>query len=103
MIDTGSTLALAARSLKENGASRTYALVSHGLFSEVSMSVIENLPLETLVVTNTTPQREHQKGCTKLVTLDISATIAESIRRTHNGESISLLFGDWIGMGMNGF
>ncbi len=30
MIDTGTTLALAARSLKENGASRTYALVSHG-------------------------------------------------------------------------
>lgn len=49
------------------------------------------------------PQREHQKGCTKLVTLDISATIAESIRRTHNGESISLLFGDWLGTGMNGF
>ena len=30
MIDTGTTLALAARSLKENGASKTYALVSHG-------------------------------------------------------------------------
>ena len=30
MIDTGTTLALAARSLKENGAARTYALVSHG-------------------------------------------------------------------------
>ncbi len=49
------------------------------------------------------PQRDHQKNCTKLVTLDISATIAESIRRTHNGESISLLFGDWIDTGMNGF
>jgi ribose-phosphate pyrophosphokinase len=33
--------------------------------------------------------------CKKLVTIDISATIAESIRRTHNGESISLLFGEW--------
>ena len=47
------------------------------------------------------PQREHQKDCAKLVMLDISATIAESIRRTHNGESISLLFGDWVGT--NGF
>jgi len=54
-------------------------------------------------VTNTMPQHDHQKSCTKLVTLDISATIAESIRRTHNGESISLLFGDWVGTGMNGF
>jgi len=103
MIDTGTTLTLAARSLKENGALRTYALVSHGLFSEASMNVIENLPLETLVVTNTVPQQEHENSCTKLVTIDISATISESIRRTHNGESISLLFGDWVGTGMNGF
>ncbi|KAI0291402.1 phosphoribosyl pyrophosphokinase [Russula brevipes] len=102
MIDTGKTLALAARSLKENGAYRTYALASHGLFSEVNMSVIEDLPLDVLVVTNSVPQREHQNCCTKLVMLDISATMAESIRRTHNGESISLLFGDWLGVGMNG-
>lgn len=27
--------------------------------------------------------------------IDISPIIAESIRRTHNGESISLLFGEW--------
>lgn len=31
----------------------------------------------------------------KLTVLDISPLLAESIRRTHNGESISLLFGDW--------
>lgn len=54
-------------------------------------------------VTNTVPQQDHQSSCTKLVTIDISAAIAESIRRTHNGESISLLFGDWLGTGMNGF
>lgn len=29
-----------------------------------------------------------------MVILDVSNTIAESIRRTHNGESISLLFGE---------
>jgi ribose-phosphate pyrophosphokinase len=43
-------------------------------------------------VTNTIPQTKHQDLCSKLVTIDISPTIAESIRRTHNGESISLLF-----------
>jgi len=31
----------------------------------------------------------------RLTVLDISPLLAESIRRTHNGESISLLFGDW--------
>lgn len=30
MIDSGSTLALAAKSLKENGASKIYAVISHG-------------------------------------------------------------------------
>ena len=44
---------------------------------------------------NTIPQNQHQSACSKLVTIDISPMIAESIRRTHNGESISLLFGEW--------
>jgi ribose-phosphate pyrophosphokinase len=30
----------------------------------------------------------------KMVVLDVSAIIGESIRRTHNGESISFLFGE---------
>jgi len=102
MIDTGHTLATAARSLKENGAKTVYAIISHGLLSEASMSMIQELPIEQLVVTNTIPQKAHSDACSKLVTIDVCPTIAESIRRTHNGESISLLFGDWA-EGINGF
>lgn len=95
MIDTGKTLTMATRTLAEKGAKSIHALISHGLLSEMNMSNVTSLPLEQLVVTNTIPQRKHAVGCPKLVTIDISPTIAESIRRTHNGESISLLFGDW--------
>lgn len=114
MIDTGRTLALAARTLHEKGAKTIYALISHGLLSEVNMSLIEDLPIVKLVVcacplcypclpgddtflqvTNTISQKQHIDKCSKLFTMDISPTIAESIRRTHNGESISLLFGEW--------
>lgn len=95
MIDSGTTLTLAARTLQENGARSVHALISHGLLSETNMSLIDELPIERLVVTNTIPQKQHQDLCAKLVTIDISPTIAESIRRTHNGESISLLFGEW--------
>ncbi|CDO71871.1 hypothetical protein BN946_scf184940.g18 [Trametes cinnabarina] len=103
MIDSGTTLTLAARSLRDNGAKKVYALVSHGLLSETNMKKIEELPIEQLVVTNTVPQKQHEAACSKLVTIDVSPTIAESIRRTHNGESISLLFGDWAeGAGVNG-
>lgn len=100
LIDTGATLKLATRSLSNAGASKVYALISHGLLSETKMSMIQELPMEQLVVTNTVPQQEHAEGCSKLVTLDVSPIIAESIRRTHNGESISQLFGDWTGDGI---
>jgi len=95
MIDSGNTLTMAARTLKEKGAKSVHALISHGLLSETNLSLVEQLPLKELVVTNTIPQKQHEDGCSKLVTLDISPIIAESIRRTHNGESISLLFGEW--------
>jgi len=50
MIDTGRTLSLAVRTLHENGAKAIYALISHGLLSEVNMSMLDALPLERLVV-----------------------------------------------------
>jgi len=56
MIDTGRTLSLAVRTLHENGAKSIYAVISHGLLSEVKMSMIETLPLERLVVR--TPHRD---------------------------------------------
>jgi len=95
MIDTGKTLTLATRTLQDKGVKCVYALISHGLLSETNMTLIQQLPLEQLVVTNTIPQKQHAESCPKLVTIDVSPTVAESIRRTHNGESISLLFGEW--------
>lgn len=66
MIDSGNTLTMAARSLKENGASAIHALISHGksvlvprqvdaygavgLFSEARMDILQDLPLDSLVV-----------------------------------------------------
>jgi len=109
MIDTGRTLSLAVRTLNEKGAKAIYALISHGLLSEVNMSMLDALPLERLVVRTPRPDPDYEVSCMfqvtnsisqsrhdcrKLVQIDTSPTIAESIRRTHNGESISLLFGD---------
>ena len=45
------------------------------------------------MVTNTYPIPEHKlRASTKLHMVDISGVLAEAIRRTHNGESISYLF-----------
>jgi hypothetical protein len=74
---------------------RTSSDPTPGLLSATNLAKIQDLPIERLVVTNTVPQGAHAASCSKLAVLDVSPTIAESIRRTHNGESISLLFGDW--------
>lgn len=50
MIDTGKTLSLATKALKEAGAKSIYCLVSHGLLSEANFPLLESLPIEQLVV-----------------------------------------------------
>ncbi|KAH0253124.1 hypothetical protein KCU71_g22746, partial [Aureobasidium melanogenum] len=48
---------------------------------------------DAIVVTNAFPiPEEKRKGIRKLVILDVSTLLAESIRRNHHGESISQLF-----------
>lgn len=93
MIDTGHTVRLAAGVLRENGAKEVYALVSHGLLSDTTMENLSDLPVKKLIVTNSIDQTQRVNACNGLLeTLDIAPVIAESIRRTHNGESISALF-----------
>jgi ribose-phosphate pyrophosphokinase len=92
MADTCGTLAAAAKILIDNGAEKVYAIVAHGVLSGKAISVINDSLLEQVVVTNTIPHDEKQAICPKLKTIDISGTISEAIRRTHNGESISYLF-----------
>ncbi|NXU01322.1 PRPS2 pyrophosphokinase, partial [Buphagus erythrorhynchus] len=48
--------------------------------------------VNAVVVTNTIPQEEKMKHCPKIQFIDISMILAEAIRRTHNGESVSYLF-----------
>ncbi|EXJ90481.1 ribose-phosphate pyrophosphokinase [Capronia coronata CBS 617.96] len=85
--DTCGTLALAAQVLIDNGAQRCIAIVTHGFLSGQALQVIEKSALERLVVTNTLPLPEKAKSCSKIHTIDVGSTIAEAIRRTHNGES----------------
>uniref|UniRef100_A0A2D4NGA0 ribose-phosphate diphosphokinase n=1 Tax=Micrurus spixii TaxID=129469 RepID=A0A2D4NGA0_9SAUR len=63
-----------------------------GFFSGPAISRINNAAFEAVVVTNTIPQEEKMKHCPKIQVIDISMILAEAIRRTHNGESVSYLF-----------
>ncbi|KAG0319310.1 hypothetical protein BGZ99_005153 [Dissophora globulifera] len=92
MADTCGTLGLAAKTLAENGATKVYAIVTHGILCGKAVQVINDSVLTKVVVTNTVPHEDKKKVCPKLDTIDISGTLAEAIRRTHNGESVSYLF-----------
>lgn len=93
MVDTGRTLALAAKTLEAAGAAKVYAIITHGLLSGHAIELLKKLSLERLVVTNTIPNTEKAKDSDgKLEIMDVSAVIGETIRRSHHGESISQLF-----------
>ncbi|KAJ1023982.1 hypothetical protein NDA13_004813 [Ustilago tritici] len=93
MVDTGRTLALAAKTLEAAGAAKVYAIITHGLLSGQSIELLRKLSLERLVVTNTIANKEKAESSDgKLKIMDVSAVIGETIRRSHHGESISQLF-----------
>jgi len=92
MADTCGTLCTAAARLKEGGATKIYAIVTHGIFSRDALEKLENSVFETIVVTNSLPQDESIKYCKKIEVIDISDFFAEAIKRTNSGESLGDLF-----------
>ncbi|KAH8924716.1 phosphoribosyl pyrophosphokinase [Atractiella rhizophila] len=92
MADTCGTVCQAARHLQEAGATSIIALVTHGILSGKAIQNISASPLSHVVVTNTIPQEAHLIACPKLVELDISHVLAETIRRSHYGESYVFSF-----------
>lgn len=92
LVDTSNTITRAAKLLKKEGATKVYALLTHGVLSGDAIDRINASALDKVVVTNSTPQEEHKKRCPKLEVLEVGHIFAEAIRRVHHGESISVLF-----------
>ncbi|KAI0052891.1 phosphoribosyl pyrophosphokinase [Auriscalpium vulgare] len=94
MADTCGTLCLAAQHLAEAGVTKVYAIVTHGILSGNALEAVTGSALEKLIVTNTLPQQANQARCAKLEVIDIGPVLAEVIRRSHYGESVSKLFNE---------
>ena len=89
LIDTGNTLAKAAKMLKENGAKSVRAFCTHPVLSGSAYENIDNSVLEELVVCNTIPLKQKSK---KIKYLSVAKLFAKAIRNAHEHESISSLF-----------
>ncbi|QID79194.1 ribose-phosphate pyrophosphokinase [Saccharomyces pastorianus] len=89
MADTCGTLVKACDTLMDHGAKEVIAIVTHGIFSGSAREKLINSRLSRIVCTNTVPV---DLDLDIVDQVDISPTIAEAIRRLHNGESVSYLF-----------
>lgn len=90
--DTCGTIQTAAKLLMDKGAKAVYALVTHGVLSGPAIERINNSELKELVITNSIPNSDNAAKCDKLKVIPLANLLAEAIRRTHHGESISSLF-----------
>ena len=74
------------------GATKIYAICTHGIFSGEGLKKINETNFEAVIVTNTLPQDHNMEQSPKVQLIDVSMIFGEAIRRTHNGESVSYLF-----------
>ena len=94
LVDTAGTLCEASRILKERGAVRVVAYITHPVLSGPAVERIEKSELDELVVTDTIPLSETAKACSRIRQLSVAELLAETIRRISDAESVSSLYLD---------
>lgn len=94
LVDTAGTLCKAASALKEEGATRVVAYVTHPVLSGSALDNIENSELDQLVVTDTIPLSKRAAACPRIRQLTVAELMAETIRRINDEDSVSTLYMD---------
>ena len=94
MVDTAGTLCLAAQALKDEGAERVVAYITHAVLSGGAVERIARSALDELVVTDTIPLSQAAQQCGQIRQLSVAALLAETIRRIRDEESVSSLYID---------
>lgn len=94
MCSTAGTLVSAANACREKGANRIFAAVTHGLFVEDAVAMIEESPIEVLWVSNTISNADRLAGSKKIRTVSVAHLFGQAIRCIIERRSISSLFED---------
>ncbi len=94
LVDTAGTLGKAAAALKEKGAIKVVAYVTHPVLSGPAISNIANSAIDAVVVTDSIPLTAEARACSKIRQLSIAGLLAETIRRVSAEESVSSLYID---------
>jgi ribose-phosphate pyrophosphokinase len=94
LVDTAGTLCLAAQALKDHGAEKVQAYITHPVLSGAAIDRIGNSALDELVVTDTIPLRPAAQACNRIRVLSVAGLLAETMRRIRDEESVSSLYVD---------
>ena len=94
LVDTAGTLCLAAQALKDEGATRVTAYITHPVLSGAAVERIAGSALDELVVTDTIPLRADARACNRIRVMTVAGLLAETMRRIRDEESVSSLYVD---------
>ena len=94
MVDTAGTLCQAASVLKQRGAVRVVAYITHPVLSGPAVERIQESMLDEIVVTDTIPLRPDAAACKRIRQLSVAELLAETLRRINEAESVSSLYLD---------
>lgn len=90
LCDTAGTLVQAAQVLKEQGARRVFAAITHPVFSGPALERIEHSVIDELVVSDTIPLAKNAPP--NIQVISVAPLLGEAIGRIYLGQSISELF-----------
>jgi ribose-phosphate pyrophosphokinase len=94
LVDTAGTLCQAAQALKDEGALRVIAYITHPVLSGKAVERISTSALDELIVTDTIPLGEAARNCKRIRVLSVAELLAETMRRIRDEESVSSLYVD---------
>jgi ribose-phosphate pyrophosphokinase len=94
MVDTAGTLCQAAQALKDEGAARVVAYITHPVLSGAAVEKLSRSALDQLVVTDTIPLSVEAKKAERIRQLSVAELLAETIRRILDEGSVSSLYVD---------
>lgn len=95
-IDTGRSISQAVKLVKEKGACDVYAICVHPIFSNKAEDRLAELPLKTILTTDTVPipAETRKKLGDRLQVLSVAPLLGEVIRRAHEGRSVGEMFNE---------
>ncbi len=92
LISTASTLAGAAKALRDEGAVSVDVLATHGVLSAGALERVADAFVDEVVVTDSIPLSPEAAKNPKVAQVSVAPLIAEAIVRIHEGRSVSALF-----------